>query len=275
VFVYSGASAGFLYRVTGATPNLELGRAIAGGADLDGDGVRDFVIGIPHWNAYFGNEGTVQACSGVDGNLLWQHDGLLMNEGMGSAVAMGDVNGDGVAEILVTAGMAGVSSFHVERLDGRTGTTLYRRDDPAGGDLFGFSLAIVGDLNGDKQPDVAIGTPDGDTGGGTDDGVVYLYAGSELWLNADPKAVKPNGTLITSVAPGAPSNPLIRFVVDVNGTPFFLSLPPLNFFDAQGFASFNETVPPGLSGIVATLRVYAINLHGKLQHSNDEAITLL
>jgi hypothetical protein len=274
VFVYSGANASFLYRVTGDTAHLELGRVLAGGADLDGDGVKDFLLGLGSYDVGSNVLGTVQACSGVDGKLLWQHDATEVNEGFGGRVALDDVNGDGVAEVLVSAGFAGASLFHIERLDGRTGQTLYRRNDPANRDRFGWSIAIVGDLDGDGQPDVAVGTPDGDTGLGTDEGIVYLYAGSELWLNADPKTVPPSGTLITTVAPGTPSNPLLRFLVDLNGTPFFLALPPLNFFDAQGFASFSDAVPPGLSGTIPTLRVYAIDFRGKLQQSNDEGFVL-
>jgi hypothetical protein len=229
------------------------------------------LVGAPRWTGGFTRQGTVFACSGKGGNVLWQRDGTAADDGMGRAVALEDRDADGSPELIVSAGTKGVRPFGIERLR-QDGVVLYQRSDPAGYDLFGSSLAVLDDVNGDGTPDVAAGTPDGNSAGGVDDGVVYVLAGERLWLNADPKEVAPGATLVTQIGDGAPGNPTMRFAVELNGAPIFLAIPPLSSFDGFGISSFTESIPPGLSGITTTLRAYAVSANGELDRSNDEAI---
>lgn len=82
------------------------GRSISGGADLNGDGHRDFVVGAPGatnggpgrtW-VYLGGPGVDAACDGV---LAGEVDGAHF--GWSATAGGSDVDGDGAADLLVGA----------------------------------------------------------------------------------------------------------------------------------------------------------------------------
>lgn len=104
--------------------------------DLDRDGRDDYVV-VGHLP---GEDGHVRAYSGREGTELWSRAGLALEAPDAWAYAAGDITGDGVAEITVSApsGDDG-DAFHV--LDGATGAALWR-----GGGTFPFRL---GDVDGD------------------------------------------------------------------------------------------------------------------------------
>jgi uncharacterized protein (TIGR03437 family) len=109
----------------------------------------------------------------------------------GSSVAVGDVNGDGLADLVIGApsGMAptngATGSVHIFFGRATLGGTVDLARQPAdvnisgeaAGDLFGSSLAI-GDLNGDGKPDLIIGSPGADpTPNAPDGGKIYAVFG--------------------------------------------------------------------------------------------------
>jgi hypothetical protein len=133
-----------------------LGRTLATGRDLNGDGVPDVVAGAP----FDADQGpALYAFSGRDGATLWRIDG---NERLGAAVALGDFLGDGSTTIVATApderdfgarGRIDLFDARGERLNSESGF---------GGARYGEALA-VGRFADGPRTFVAIGEPGYDT----------------------------------------------------------------------------------------------------------------
>lgn len=114
--------------------------------DVDGDGAEDFAL-IPH-----GEGGRVY--SGATGQLLSTFSGMHAS----SLAGAGDVNNDGVPDILVgTPDLGANGEGYVEVLDASNGAVLMHIDGAASDDQYGISVAGVGDLNGDDHDDFAVG----------------------------------------------------------------------------------------------------------------------
>ena len=172
VLAFSGADGATLRTFAGTAFGQGFGTALDGGADLDGDGVPDLVVGMPADDpAGVPDAGAAEARSGADGSVLWRVTGTETLQKLGTAVAfVGDVDGDGVADVLVgaprsdvAAGADGGSAFlH----SGANGSLIRRFDGSAAGARLGTSLVGLDDLDGDGVDDLALGAPgaDGDRG---------------------------------------------------------------------------------------------------------------
>ncbi len=101
-------------------------------SDVNGDGTQDFIIPL---NEQTPNYGGVTCRSGADGTEIWRAIGANIDTGFSQAIAgMGDFNGDGIPELLVSEpwktvnGIQGSGLIHI--LDGSTGVT-YRKIKPS------------------------------------------------------------------------------------------------------------------------------------------------
>lgn len=175
-YVYSGAGAALLFTVSGQAAGENLGWAVAAAGDVDADGTGDFIVGAPSTGA-----GSARVYSGASGALLQALSGPGAGARFGVMVAgIGDVDGDGHADLLVTADRAGGGSGQAFVVSGMTGATL-RSHTRAGGSQYGYGAGAVGDVSGDAVPDYAIGGDQG-TGGyvevrsGADGGLLYTVS---------------------------------------------------------------------------------------------------
>lgn len=163
VFVFSGQDGASLFVIDNPAPVGDgfFGWAIASVGDLNGDGIRELVVGAPAHG--LNGQGQAFVFSGVDG--AWIRDltdpALLAGAFFGGALAAGDVNGDGVDDIAVGAPEQNGSRGQVFIFNGVNGDRLGIVDNPTpqAGAIFGEALAIVGDVNGDGLGDLAVGAP--------------------------------------------------------------------------------------------------------------------
>lgn len=91
----------------GTTSDQAVGRALAH-ADLDGDGVKDLVVGADGDDYGLSNVGTLEVFRGVPGGTFEAEPfrllrGIYASDRFGTAIAVCDVDGDGVDDVAATA----------------------------------------------------------------------------------------------------------------------------------------------------------------------------
>lgn len=139
--------------------------------DVDRDGVDDVVTSAPT-NADGGrNAGKVYLYSGKSGKELWSHTGARGGQLGNSVEAAGDVNGDGVPDVVAGAPF----SDTVLLLSGNSGKVL-RTITGEKGEWLGKSVAGAGDVDGDRHADIIIGAPKNSDAGAAA-GAAYVYSG--------------------------------------------------------------------------------------------------
>ena len=129
-----------------------------------------------------GNGGNLEL-SALDGTNGFRLSGVAAGDGSGRAVSTaGDVNGDGVDDLLIGAfgadpngersgasyvvfGGAGVGSSGNLELSALDGTNGFRLSGVAAYDFSGGAVSTAGDVNGDGVDDVLIGAPGADPNG--------------------------------------------------------------------------------------------------------------
>lgn len=193
VSVFAGSATGVapmpLHVLSGTTAREHFGSAVAGGGDINGDGVGDLVVGSAAAEPSGRTQaGLLSVFHGSSAGLASTADrtiaGATAFDNFGCALSMaGDVNGDGYCDVL--AGACGASPAGVTRAGeallffGTAGGLSSSSSSSLSGsgmsDQFGTTLKICPDLNGDGFADLVIGAPNA---GATDRGAILIFHGS-------------------------------------------------------------------------------------------------
>lgn len=179
------SDADLLWRVEGSRSHDAIGHKLHETYDLNGDGARDFIA----INAFadtngLTNNGLIQARSGLDGSVLWSHEGVLDGEALGRSFRRpGDLSGDGVHDFYVvnfdssTGGL--IENGFIRALDGATGAVLWQTDGTSNNEWIGYKNSLMEDINGDGADDFLVACPNASSGGLVGNGYVAALSGAD------------------------------------------------------------------------------------------------
>jgi hypothetical protein len=190
--VISGKTGAELMSLNGNSAKDSAGFAVTGNGDIDHDGFDDVIVGAPMADDIANGRtdaGSVTILFGPDGIRKHVLYGSEAGSLSGSAVALGDVNGDSYADVVVGAPRADdivpgfVDAGRVTVFSGSDYGALNSFSGSASNAHMGASVA-AGDLDNNGAADIIIGSPDMDDSvrGVKDAGMVIAFgvSGNEL-----------------------------------------------------------------------------------------------
>ena len=273
---------GFILR--GIDPNDASGESVSKAGDINGDGFDDVVIGAP--GAYpngkiypsgtiigsgasyvvFGSDDVVSngvlELASLNGNNGFVINGIDPFDSLGISVSnAGDINGDGIDDIILGAPFASSyetngnayigesyvvfgksqigqdGSLELTNLDGSNGFLLEGKEENIFG-ISGLSVSNAGDVNGDGIDDLIIGAPGADLNGNNRAGESYVVFGSR---NIGSSGSLPlasldgsNGFVLEGINSGDNAGRSVSNAGDVNGDGIDDLIIGATFADANG-----------------------------------------
>ncbi len=283
--------------INGLATQDTLGRSAAGAGDVNGDGLNDIVIGViggdPNGEidagqtyVIFGSNNGFSAnfdLLSINGSNGFIINGIDAGDNAGASVAgAGDVNGDGIDDIIIGASKAdpddinitgegyvvfGNSQFNtsleLSQLNGDNGFVINGVNP---GDDLGRSVNSAGDVNGDNIDDIIIGASAADPNGIDGAGSSYVIFGSRGFppdavddvvtvpfniptaINVLENDLDPENDPLTITAVTVPTNGTAE--INDNGTPLDSSDNRVLYTPNDGFTgldTFTYTIDDGTS----------------------------
>ena len=266
-------------------------------ADLNGDGKLDLAV-VSQLNCCLdGSNGSVNVLLGNGDGSFAAGVSYSSGDPFATALAIGDLNGDGKLDLVVANGNCSSNGFETICLTGSVGVLLGNDDgtfQPAvrysSIDAYAFSV-IEGDFNGDGKPDLAMGNNncDGSSGCGSGSIAVLLgkgdgtfqsatiYAAGDSW---PAQSVRPNALAADDLKGDGKLDLVLssRNVLLGNGDGSFQ---PAQSYNSTGDAGTSETVADlngdGKPDLVVSGSVFAaitelLNISTSFQNATSTAL---
>jgi hypothetical protein len=225
------------FQPDGALKGAMAGSAVAGAGDVNADGLADIVVGAPfagrRGRAYSGSVYVVfgkRSTATVDLQRLgrggFRVDGPRREAVAANEVAgVGDVNGDGRADVVVSAGRVLQSTAYVVFGKASTAPVDLRRLRQGfairGGwrefSDVGDAVAGAGDFNGDGLADVAVGAPQSRAAKREGAGAAFVVFGARRPHDVDVRALGTRGVEIDGEHAFANAGETLASLGDING----------------------------------------------------------
>ncbi|WP_346289654.1 hypothetical protein [Sphaerothrix gracilis] len=224
------------------------GISVSGAGDINGDDIDDLIIGASGANissagesyVVFGSSqgfGTNFNLANLNGSNGFTLIGVDPGDQSGRSVSgAGDVNGDGIDDLIVGARSADPngslsgesyvvfgrsqgfgSTLDLAALNGNNGFVI---NGVAADDQSGIAVSGAGDINGDGLADVVISSPLADPSGKSNAGASYVVYGSDQGFNASLELADldgSNGFVIEGISPGNLLASAVDKAGDING----------------------------------------------------------
>jgi hypothetical protein len=276
--------------INGAAAGDGLGASVSTAGDINGDGLADIIVGADGYNAAVSDEESISNVgasyviygkttgSEVDVSSLesqgLQITGINASDYSGCSVsAAGDVNGDGIADLIIGAKYADPGnqsgsgqSYVVFGAQDNSSINLSDVAQGTGGFAIngfeasahsGYAVSGVGDVNGDGYDDVLIGAPESDSGG-NNAGMAYLVFGKDdtAAIELSSIVLGEGGFAINGENGGGHTGFAVSAAGDVNGDGFADLLVGAHEYNSKTGAGY---VIFGGAGTVATVGTAAAN----------------
>lgn len=174
VRVYNGQDGSLLLTVPG-TPGTNFGFSVAAAGDVNSDGYDDIIVGAPQGGGTPGRVFLFSSQTPANPMIINEATiGLTNGARLGHSVSgAGDVNGDGIPDVIVGAPFHNAGRGAAVVFAGGSAQVLGLIVGNNISDNLGWSVSGAGDLDGDLRDEVIIGAPR--AGGSSNPGEAYVY----------------------------------------------------------------------------------------------------